>query len=63
MNYNIITIFPDLIDAFSGTGFIKRSIKNNIININIINLREYSASKHKRVDEKTYGGGPGMVMQ
>ena len=63
MNYNIITIFPDLIDAFSDTGFIKRSIKNNIININIINLREYSASKHKRVDEKTYGGGPGMVMQ
>ncbi len=63
MNYNIITIFPNLIHSFSDTGFIKRSIKNDIININIINLREYSANKHKRVDDKTYGGGPGMVMQ
>lgn len=63
MNYNIITIFPNLINSFSDTGFIKRSIKHNIININIINLREYSANKHKRVDDKTYGGGPGMVMQ
>ena len=63
MNYNIITIFPNLINSFSDTGFIKRSIKNDIININIINLREYSANKHKRVDDKTYGGGPGMVMQ
>jgi len=63
MNYNIITIFPDLIDSFSDTGFIKRSVKNNIININIINLRDYSANKHKKVDDKTYGGGPGMVMQ
>ena len=63
MNYNIITIFPNLIHSFSDTGFIKRSIKNDIININIINLREYSSNKHKRVDDKTYGGGPGMVMQ
>ena len=63
MNYNIITIFPNLINSFSDTGFIKRSIKNDIININIINLREYSSNKHKRVDDKTYGGGPGMVMQ
>ena len=63
MNYNIITIFPNLINSFSDTGFIKRSITNDIININIINLREYSANKHKRVDDKTYGGGPGMVMQ
>ena len=63
MNYNIITIFPDLINSFSDTGFIKRSVKNNIININIINLREYSDNKHNRIDDKTYGGGPGMVMQ
>ena len=63
MNYNIITIFPNLLNSFSDTGFIKRSITNDIININIINLREYSANKHKRVDDKTYGGGPGMVMQ
>jgi len=63
MNYNIITIFPNLINSFSDTGYFTRSIKTDIININIINLREYSANKHKRVDDKTYGGGPGMVMQ
>ena len=63
MNFNVITIFPDLINSFSETGFIKRAIKNNIITIKSIDLREYSTDKHNRIDDKSYGGGPGMVIQ
>ena len=63
MQYNIITIFPELIDSFSNIGFIKHSIKKNIIGINSIDLRKYADNKHNRVDDKSYGGGPGMVLQ
>ena len=63
MNYNIITIFPELINMFAKTGFIKRAIEKDYIDMNIIDLRSYSNNKHNRVDDKSYGGGPGMVMQ
>ena len=63
MIFNILTIFPELISIFSDTGFIKRANFKNIIDINIINIRDYSDNIHKRVDDKTYGGGPGMVLQ
>ncbi len=63
MKFNILTIFPELMSAFSETGFIKRTISKNIIDMNIVNIREYSDNVHKKVDDKTYGGGPGMVLQ
>ena len=63
VKFNILTIFPELIAMFSQTGFIKRTVSQNIININIVNIREYSDNIHKRVDDKSYGGGPGMVLQ
>ena len=63
MQYNIITIFPELIDSFSNIGFIKHSIKKNIISIKSIDIRKYADNKHNRVDDKSYGGGPGMVLQ
>ncbi len=62
-NFNIITIFPDLIEYFSKTGFIKRASLKKLITINNINLRNYSEDKNLKVDDKTYGGGPGMVLQ
>ncbi len=63
MIFNILTIFPELISTFSDVGFIKRAISKNVIDINIVNIREYSDNIHNRVDDKTYGGGPGMVLQ
>ena len=62
MNYNIITIFPELVNMFAKTGFIKRAMEKDYIDMNIIDLRSYSNNKHNRVDDKSYGGGPGMVM-
>ena len=63
MIYNIITIFPELVNMFAKTGFIKRAIEKDYIDMNIIDLRSYSSNKHNRIDDKSYGGGPGMVMQ
>ena len=63
MNYNILTIFPGLIDTFSKTGYIKKSLNKGIINLNLVNIRDYSDDIHHRVDDKVYGGGPGMILK
>ena len=61
--YNILTVYPEFFDSFNNHGLVKKGIEKKLININIFNLRDYTDDKHKRVDFKTYGGGPGMVLQ
>lgn len=61
--FNILTIYPDFFESFTRHGLIKRGLDKKIININTINLRLHTQDKHNRVDFKTYGGGPGMVIQ
>ena len=61
MNFNILTIFPEIFDIFN-VGLISKSIKKNLIKINTFDIRENSVNKHNHVDSKPYGGGEGMVM-
>jgi len=63
MIIDIITIFPEFFDNFLTTSIIKRAIDNNLIKINIHQLRDYSHNKHKKIDDTPYGGGRGMLMQ
>ncbi len=63
MNYHVMTLFPELIDAVSGTSIIGRAVSAGIISVNAVNIREYTDNKHGRVDDYTYGGGAGMLMQ
>ena len=63
MKFNIVTIFPDLIDSFCNIAFIHTAITKKLIDIQSINLRNFSEDKHNRVDDKVYGGGPGMVLK
>ena len=60
--FNVITLFPTLIDEWKNTGIIFQAIKNNIIEINSVNLRDYGIGSYKQVDDAPYGGGPGMVL-
>ena len=62
MKFDIITIFPKIFDSYFGESILKRAQEKNIIKINIHNLRDYSDDRHKKVDDRPYGGGPGMVM-
>jgi tRNA (guanine37-N1)-methyltransferase len=59
---DIISIMPEFFDSFLSTGLINRAIKENIIEINIINPRTFSNDKHKRVDSGVYGGGAGQLL-
>jgi tRNA (guanine37-N1)-methyltransferase len=62
MRFNVITIFPDLFNSFLNESLIKKALDSGLIEINIINLRDFTEDKHKRVDDRPFGGGPGMVL-
>lgn len=63
MKFNIITIFPDQLMQTLEFGVIGRAIENRIIELNFIDPREFSDNDYGSIDDKAYGGGPGMVMQ
>ena len=62
MKINILTIFPEMFDAIKQS-MLGRAIDNGIIELNLIDIRDYTLDKHNRVDDTPYGGGAGMVMQ
>lgn len=59
---DILTIFPEMFDDFLNTSIIKRAREEDKVEINVINFRDYSTDKHKKVDDYPYGGGAGMVL-
>ena len=63
MKINILTLFPELIQGFKTQSIIGKAIKNNLIDINIINIRDFCFDKHKQADDIPYGGEGGMVMK
>jgi tRNA (guanine37-N1)-methyltransferase len=63
MQFNIITLFPNMFSAISDEGVIAKAIKKSIISIKTWQLRDFSDNQYKNVDDKPYGGGAGMVMQ
>lgn len=63
MQFDIITIFPDIFDSYFNESILKIAQEKDKIEINIHDLRDDSLDKHKNVDDAPYGGGPGMVMQ
>lgn len=63
MKFDVMTLFPEMIDFITGESIIGRAKEKGIIDVNTFNIRDYSQDKHKRVDDYPYGGGPGMIMQ
>ena len=60
--YKVITLFPDLIEEWKKVGIINQALKNNLIEISTVNLRNFGIGEYKQVDDSPYGGGPGMVL-
>ena len=63
MKFQILTLFPEMFSGVLHGSMLGRAEKNNIIEFNVINIRDFAANKHNRVDDYPYGGGRGMVMQ
>ena len=62
MNFDVLTLFPEMFDSLKSS-IIGRAQEKNLININLINIRDFSKDKHKKVDDTPYGGGAGMIMK
>lgn len=63
MRIDIATLFPEMCETFLSESIVGRGRKNGFIDIECHDIRAYTADKHRRVDDKPYGGGTGMVMQ
>ena len=62
MRFDIMTLFPDLVNTVLGESIIGRAQKSGSVEINTYNIRDFSEDKHRRVDDTPYGGGKGMLM-
>lgn len=63
MRIDIMTLFPEMCERVLDESIIGRSRGGGLVEINCVNIRDYSTDKHRRVDDTTYGGGTGMIMQ
>ena len=63
MQIDILTIFPEMFPAVLGASMIKRAQESGTLRIAVHNLRDYTHDRHRSVDDRPYGGGPGMVMR
>ncbi len=63
MKFDIITIFPRIFNSYLNESILKRAQKKKLIKIKIHNLRDFSADKRKKIDDRPFGGGPGMVLK
>lgn len=62
MKFDVLTLFPEMFEPLK-TSIIGKAVEKKLIDINIINIRDFSEDKHKKVDDTPYGGGAGMVMK
>lgn len=63
LEINIVTLFPNLFEEFKNVLPFNRAIKNNLIKLNLINLRDFAIDERGTVDDKPYGGGSGMILR
>jgi tRNA (guanine37-N1)-methyltransferase len=62
MRFDVISLFPEMFEAITKYGITSRANARNIYSVNVINPRDFTQDNHKTVDDRPYGGGPGMVM-
>ena len=62
MKFDVLTLFPEMINQACSHSIIARGIQSGVISVNTINPRDYTKDKHKKVDDTPYGGGAGMVL-
>lgn len=63
MRFHILTLFKDMVTDGLNTSILGRAIEKNLIETNVVDIRDYTLDKHKKVDDYPYGGGAGMLMQ
>jgi tRNA (guanine37-N1)-methyltransferase len=63
MRFDIVTLFPEMFAGYLGDGLLSRAISRGLIEVHLHSLRQWAVRKHQKVDDRPYGGGPGMLLQ
>ena len=61
--FSILTLFPEIVGAYSGESILKRARARGLLEVRAINPRDFTQDRHRKVDDRPYGGGPGMVLK
>lgn len=61
--FDVVTIFPGMIESYLGESIVNRAIRNGLLDVAVYNPRDYTKDRHRTVDDYPYGGGSGMVMK
>jgi tRNA (guanine37-N1)-methyltransferase len=63
MRFDVLTLFPEILSGYAGQSILKKAIDRGLIEVQLWDIRDWATGKHKSVDDRPYGGGPGMVMR
>src|SRR5215467_6821169 len=62
MRFDVLTLFPEIFSGYLGQSVLKLAIERQLAQVNLHNIRDWAKGKHKQVDDRPYGGGPGMLL-
>src|SRR5437870_4276717 len=60
--FDVLTLFPEMFQGYLGQSLLKLAIHNGLVDIHLWNIRDWAEGKHRSVDDRPFGGGPGMVL-
>src|SRR3712207_588481 len=63
MRIDVLTLFPEMFSGYLGQSLLKRAIGGGILNVQVHNIRDWAQGKQRQVDDRPFGGGPGMVLR
>jgi len=63
MKFSVLSIFPEMIRGMLQFGLLSKAVERGVVQVDAVDLREYARDKHRKVDDRPFGGGPGMVMK
>src|SRR5215470_14795224 len=63
MRFDVLTLFPEMLSGYVGQSLLKRAVDAGIVDVRVHNIRDWSQGKHRQVDDRPFGGGPGMVLR
>ena len=62
MRFDVLTLFPEIFPGYLGQSLLKRAIDAGLVEVHLHDIRDWAQGKHQKVDDRPFGGGPGMVM-
>jgi tRNA (guanine37-N1)-methyltransferase len=62
MRFDVLTLFPEIFSGYLGQSVLRLAIERQLVQVNLHNIRDWAKGKHKQVDDRPYGGGPGMLL-